>query len=74
MLDRSARVLPLVFLFDAFVLRQRDKLHDSTDHGGFDSEPQGDLVHAHRAMVVTGLSLVQLDDLLDVPDVQGSWR
>lgn len=68
----TRRLSPLIFLLGGFVLGQRDKLHDAPDDGGFDSELRGDVVHAHRAVVGAGLALVELDDLLDVLDVQGS--
>ena len=62
----------VLFLLGGFVLGQRDKLHDVPDDGGFDPELRGDVVHAHGTVVGAGLALVQLDDLLDVLDVQGS--
>jgi hypothetical protein len=62
----------LLFLLDGLVLGQRNKLHNVLDDRGFDPEPRGDVVHTHRTLVVSGLSLVQLDYLLDVLDVQGT--
>lgn len=62
----------LLFLLDALVLGQRNKPHDVLDGRGFDSEPRGDVIHAHRALVVSRLPLVQSDDLLDVLDVQSA--